>query len=362
MELARFSIALALSVAHTELGIASAARASSTESLEATASEAGNGTLLGTECTSTQKREFWDRFQIGKKYGKPCSEEDEWGNHIEYQNSASPKTIALYLYPGEDHNNAFGLCGEAKFDGVVCKRLHGQSEHYSVQFYRVSSVEEATEVIRSLPSDIKIKHLVLAGHGDPTSFQWGDGSEGSSDLSVEDETSDEFLDAVYPHLLIGSAGGSTVMLDACLNGKVIEDKNMVQHVAHRLAGATVYGSKISWGNDEFFLKDSRNFDANIVSENTGKNRIVRMQFGTGPLRDWSYYQGQFCDDKASQAERGVTEIQQCREACERSDTCKAFVWYPSGNKFAHRKCYLSDLCEEATDSSKGAMIFERPDA
>ncbi|CAK0793727.1 unnamed protein product [Prorocentrum cordatum] len=91
------------------------------------------------------------------------------------------------------------------------------------------------------------------------------------------------------------------MLDVCLNGKVIDAKNMVQHVAHRLAGAIVYGSKTSWDNDEFFLKDARHFDANVVSENTGNNQMVKMQFGTCPLRDWSYYQGEFCDGKASKA-------------------------------------------------------------
>jgi len=304
--------------------------------------------------------EFWKRFQVGKKYGKPCSQEDEWGHHAEYHNPRSPDTIALYIYPAEDHNNAFGFCAGGRFSLGFCHRIFSQSEHYSVHFHRVENVEEATALVRALPTNITIKHLVLGGHGDPTSLAWGEeGGSGTPELAVEDDASDDFFDAVYPYLQRGSSH-STVFLDACLNGKVIDDKNMVQHVAHRLAGAKVFASKISWANREFELGTSKDFAGKIISETTGVNRMTSERLGEGPLREWGFWPNEFCDDKQSRAEI-ASDMQQCRRKCESKAECKAFVWYPNGNKIPSSKCYLSNGCSETTTSSKGAMTFEKPE-
>jgi len=314
----------------------------------------------GSKCTKAQKDEFRKKFQIGAEFGKPCSKEDEWGHHLEYRHPESPKLIALYIYPKEDHNNAFGLCTDGgRFSAGFCHRIYSQTLHYSVFFQRVGSVEDATAVVRALPPEIKIKHLVLGGHGDPKSLAWGeDGGSGTPELAVEDDASDEFFDTVYPHLLRG-ATRSTVFLDACLNGKVIDDKNMIQHVAHRLAGVQVWASKISWDNDEFELGTAKDFSGKIISETTGVNRMRSEQFGEGPLRTWGFRANAFCDDKASKPE-AASELQQCRKACEGKATCKAFVWYPDGNKAKKNKCYLSNGCKETSSSSKGAMTFEKP--
>lgn len=320
----------------------------------------------GSQCTTQEKKRMLERFKIGAQFGKPCSEQDEWGVSVEYKNPRSPDLISLYIYPMEDHNNAFGFCTEAnRFSMGFCHRLYGQSEFYSVYFYRVHNVEEAIEVVRKLPSNIKIKHLVLGGHGDPTSLAWGEeGDDGTTNLAVEDDTSDEFFDAVYPFLLKNDGKTfSTVFLDACLNGKQIDDKNMVQHVAHRLAGAKVYASKISWANREFELDSSKNFAGKIIDEDTGKKRVDRMRvesYGTGELRKWGFSADEFCDDKASKPLGGVSELQRCRQRCEEDASCKAFVWYPNGNRGSHKKCYLSKKCDETSSSSNGALIFEKP--
>lgn len=319
----------------------------------------------GSRCTAYEKKQMLERFQIGAKFGKPCKDEDEWGDKLEYKNPKSPDLISLYIYPMEDHNNAFGLCTEGdgnRFSMGFCHRLFGQTEHYSVYFHRVHNVEEAIEVVRKLPANIKIKHLVLGGHGASESLGWGaEGGTGTIELEVEDDVADELFDAVYPHLLKNDGETfSTVFLDACLNGKKTDDKNMIQHVAHRLAGAKVYASKISWDNDEFELDSSKNFAGKIISEKTGKNRMRVEQYGTGELRKWTFWANEFCDDKASRHEQGVRELPQCRERCEADASCKSFVWYPEGNKDFFKKCYLSKKCEYSSPSKMGAMIFDKP--
>jgi len=314
----------------------------------------------GSKCTTAEKKKFQERFQVGKQYGRPCREESKWNSELAYENPKSPKTIALYIYPKEDHNNAFGFCEDGRFGLGFCHRVYSQSEHYSVVFRRVSSVEEAIEAVKGLPSDVEIKHLVLGGHGDPTSLQWGEyGGSGTTDLSVEDDTSDEFLDTVYP-LLVKGERGATVFLDACLNGKQIDDKNMVQHVAHRLAGARVFASRISWDNDEFSLDSGKDFSGKIVSDRTGRDRMRVEKYGTGELRTWGFLANTFCDDKDSKARPGVSKLVECREACEAKPDCGAFVWYPHGNKLKENKCYLAKDCEDIRTSSKGAITFERP--
>jgi len=267
-------------------------------------------------CNIKQKVQFFERFKIGSDYGKNCSQEASWSRHIEYVNPESPKTFALYIYPMEDHNNAFQLCGaDAKmFDGVTCKRLNEQGNHYSVQFIKVNSVEEATSFVRSLKSSFKIKHLVLGGHGSPTELEWGDGSTGTRRLSTN-AASEVFLDAVYPHLLLGPKG-STVMLDACENGKDVDgDKNMVQHVAHRLAGAQVFGAKNSFSYKDFELLDSEHFNAMITDRNQN-NKMVKLR------------------REAATSARHSLGIQLGTKTPDTSATCSSFVSTPVTSRMA----------------------------
>mmetsp|Transcript_78872 Transcript_78872/g.189320 ORF Transcript_78872/g.189320 Transcript_78872/m.189320 type:complete len:345 (+) Transcript_78872:72-1106(+) len=315
----------------------------------------------GTECTARERTLLWQRLGIGKAFGKPCSLESEWGSSMVYNNPASPNTVALFLYPEEDHNGAFNICDERKFDRVLCTRLFTQTEHYSLQFHRVPSVEGATRVVDGIPSDVTIKHLVLAGHGDPNSLMWGsDGPGITGSLSVEDDTTDGFLDKVYRHMIKGGDHRSTVMLDACLNGQPVDDKNMLQHVAHRLAGTRVFASTISWGNDQFFLVNGKEFTAKIKSK--GKNQMRTLSLDDPELQKWNFYPNEYCSDK-SPSPTIDQSLTTCREACERAGIlCNAFVFYPDGNARApHKKCYLSPQCEESDDSRLGSMIFEKSD-
>jgi hypothetical protein len=152
--------------------------------------------------------------------------------------------------------------------------------------------------------------------------------------------------------LKGKRDSSTIFLDACLNGKQIDDKNMVQHVAHRLAGAAVFASRISWDNDEFFLGTSKDFSGKIVSERTGKARmrVERCRLGLWNA-SWAVARGLHVSRVreariGEQSESGVSELQQCRERCEAKSDCKSFVWYPKGNKYADQKCFLAKDFEE----------------
>eukprot|EP00929_Paragymnodinium_shiwhaense_P021995 TRINITY_DN14190_c0_g1_i1.p1 TRINITY_DN14190_c0_g1~~TRINITY_DN14190_c0_g1_i1.p1 ORF type:complete len:399 (-),score=65.94 TRINITY_DN14190_c0_g1_i1:187-1290(-) len=326
-----------------------------------------DSTSEGYRCNADEKHRFWARFGIGKSYGKPCSEEEKWGNHVSYKKHPATDAIALYIYPQEDHNGAFDFCGEnegRKFDTVVCKRMLSQSDYYSVDFYRVNSVEEATWVVSRLQPSTKIKHLVLGGHGDSTILQWGSGSRGTTELSVGNAATEAFFDAVYPHMLLGEAGEgtSTVFMDACLNGKTLNDlgeKNMVNYVAHRLAGVKVFGSKISWDNDQFRLNHAEDFNASMISNKTGKDVMVKAKFGEGPLRDWGYLQNSACVLK--QYQEDTIDIAACREKCEASRACAAFTWFPTGNGGKdYKKCYLSKDCGAVKESKQQARVFFKP--
>eukprot|EP00929_Paragymnodinium_shiwhaense_P021996 TRINITY_DN14190_c0_g2_i1.p1 TRINITY_DN14190_c0_g2~~TRINITY_DN14190_c0_g2_i1.p1 ORF type:complete len:369 (-),score=59.61 TRINITY_DN14190_c0_g2_i1:115-1221(-) len=316
-------------------------------------------------CTANEKQQFWERFRVGKVYGKPCSEEERWGNTVIYDNPASD-VISLYIFPKEDHNGAFGLCGGNKFDPTVCKRMLGQSDYFSVYFRRVNSVEEATQIFSELAPSTKIKHLVLGGHGDATGLGWGTGEDGTAELAVGNAATVAFFDAAYPHMLLGEDGGatSTVFMDACLNGKTLHDlgeKNMVNYVAHRLAGVTIFGSKISWDNDMFHLRHAKDFGADIVSGRTGNDVMVKVKFGQGPLRDWGYSQNSVCVQKKYQ--KKTNDIAVCRKKCEASRACQAFVWFPTGNGVnSTKQCYLSTDCSQLKESTQQARVFFKPEA
>ena len=93
-------------------------------------------------------------------------------NELDYVNPAGVADV-LYIYPKEDHNGAFSMCSSGGIDPSVCFRLVNMAHHYSVHFVRVASVQEATTYVRSLPPTVRLKHVVLGGHGDPRSLAWG---------------------------------------------------------------------------------------------------------------------------------------------------------------------------------------------
>mmetsp|Transcript_122917 Transcript_122917/g.358764 ORF Transcript_122917/g.358764 Transcript_122917/m.358764 type:complete len:413 (-) Transcript_122917:10-1248(-) len=74
----------------------------------------------------------------------------------------------VWLYPTEDHNSAF------RINENVCHRLTVWSQKAcSVQFKRVSSVEEASRFLGKFPAN-SVMHIVLGGHGSRgKSLQWG---------------------------------------------------------------------------------------------------------------------------------------------------------------------------------------------
>lgn len=307
----------------------------------------------GAKCSEGDLTKFMQRFQVGGA----CKEFDR----LAYSNPQSPKTIALYLYPDEDlpeiFHGAFALCENFDLAQELCSRVLEQSEQYTVLVARVSNVEEATDVVKNLPEEVRIKHLVLGGQGEKEGLFWGDPEDHfTSALSPGSKASKEFLDAVYPHLLTGGDDQSTVFLDSCMTmGLDCKSKDLLQYVAHGLSGAKVFTSALSWNNKLVSLKgDGSDFKSKITSWLTKTDLMKGAQMGTGELKDWHMVSNAYCKDMKKK--KGVKELTACRAACEEGD-CAAFVWYKT--VLSSRVCYLSSKCKEGA-KKQDSLVFFKP--
>lgn len=332
-----------------------------------------NETATGTVCTEEAIADMKERFQIGDEFKRPCHLEHIWGDELFYSNPKNEKTIALYLYPKEDHNGAFGVCSGMELSPEFCSRILTDSDYMTVVFQRVSTVEEATDLVNDLSDDVVIKHLVLGGHGSPDSLHWGeDETEGTTKLETHALETERFLDAVYPHLLKGEEGQSTVFLDACLNAKKVCYTNMLQYVAHRLSGVKVFASKVSWSNEDFSLKGTgADFDGKIEQRKwfKKKNYMADAKFGSGELKDWEMETNHFCAFKDEMVKQEhISTMDTCHAACSADATCKAFIWYEGKSQHklrkhissVRKKCYLSTDCEILSEKVQGALVFYKP--
>ena len=176
-------------------------------------------------------------------------------------------------------------------------------------------------------------------------LRWG-GADTESDtvmpeLRVDEPVTRELLDALYPHLIVDGTERtrSTVFLDACLNGKPVADKNMLLFVAHQLAGAEVFASKISFDNSQFVLDNYLHFNAHIMSQK--QDKMVSAMFHPG-LRALYYHPNRVCKKKELVM---AQTMELCAELCQKAgDACKAFTYFPEGNKRVTQVCFHSKRC------------------
>ncbi|CAE7383544.1 unnamed protein product [Symbiodinium sp. CCMP2456] len=305
----------------------------------------------GSKCDSRDNGKMKSTFGMKGR----CQDQNE----LEYVNPAGAADV-LYIYPKEDHNSAFSLCSSGTIDPSVCYRLVHMAHHYSVHFVRVASVQEAIAFVKGMPSNVRLKHVVLGGHGDPRTLAWGSEDTESDtvmpELRVDEPATRELLDALYPHLTVDGTERtrSTVFLDACLNGRPVADKNMLQFVAHRLAGAEVFASKISFDNSQFVLDNYLHFNAQIID---GKqDKMVSAIFHPG-LRALHFHPNRVCKKKELVM---AQTMELCAELCQKAgDDCAAFIYYPNGNQRVTQVCFHSKRCDSMKRSKKGAMVFTK---
>mmetsp|Transcript_124653 Transcript_124653/g.364039 ORF Transcript_124653/g.364039 Transcript_124653/m.364039 type:complete len:351 (+) Transcript_124653:84-1136(+) len=307
------------------------------------------------ECTASQLSTLAARFEIGKQHGRTCANEAAWRDRLDYTHPTSRQEVAMYLYPRTgDHNDAFSFCANAagrSFDKVACFRLLQDTEHLSVWFDRVDTIEDAMGIVRSLPQGVTIRHMVLGGHGSPTELEWGDAriTPGQSKLAVDDPLTNELLDTLYSRLTTESI----VFLDSCQNAKRVDgQKNMLQHVAHRLAGVTIYASKECFSSSDVRLKDVEDFPGKIILEN-GRDVTARTNYMVPELRKWLYMQNRACEDIPDKPVlSGQATLEGCYSQCAGNHACKAIVYYPAPN----RACFISQECAH-TAPRQGPLLF-----
>ena len=160
------------------------------------------------------------------------------------------------------------------------------------------------------------------------------------EMQVDEPATEEFLGVLYPHLIVDGSDRtrSTVFLDACLNGKPVKDKNMLLFVAHQLAGAEVFASKISFDNSQFVLDNYLHFNARIVSKKDDK--MVSTMFHPG-LRELHFHPHRACKDK--QLVAAAQTMESCAELCQKAgNSCAAFTYFPEGNARINQVCYHSN--------------------
>jgi len=296
------------------------------------------------DCTGSQSAELASRF----KKDDLCEEEPDG---LKYVNPNSTKLVSLYLYPPKAAGrDAFNLCQGRVFDPAMCYRLWAQSEHYSVLLHRVDDIHEATSFVRRLPENVKIKHLVLAGHGTKQMLVWGSLADPDAypTLRVDEEGTNFFLAAVYSALVPHS---STVFLDSCSNAGKVSGKNLLQYVAHRLAGVTVYGSSDCFTGNLVHVEDAKDFKVRI--QKADQDLIVQANFGAPELRDWTYYQDETCAPVLEGPATSSQTLAECHARCEGSTGCRALAFEPAAGR-----CLLCGSRERVP--REGLMLLMKP--
>jgi len=282
-----------------------------------------------------------------------------------------------------------------KFDGYLCKRLHAASQHRSVVLFRVGSVKAAYDRISNYIrkfGNVRIKHMVLGGHGDQNSLDWGDDDDDDNDdddddgddhlgLRVYRDPAKRAIDLVtldffglISDFFVRADENPTLFLDSCLSGKSLHydgrhgKLNLAQFVAQLLfkSNVKVFASRACFENKDVEFLNGENFDA-IIRNASGKDAMIKLYLGDGELRDWGFHVNLFCKEKLlCDAPKANKDITGCRDYCKAEAVCKAIVWYPHGNckrkkRPCNRKCCISKDCDNTAESNRYAMIFMKPE-
>jgi len=207
----------------------------------------------------------------------------------------------VWIYPKSDHNDAFCI------NSNVCHRLTMWSQHAcSVQVLRVETVNQAWAHLSKYPDD-SIKHMVLGGHGDGSTIQWGGTPHGvlgvvgstkpvyvgsivspkepitendrifsrdfvgyvrkvgiaraliwdENDLTPQQISAKHFPNLEVKPSMVNSfflvlgqkmKRHGTIFADSCLSANSKENPNIAQYIAKRVGkGVRVIGSEVSFG-------------------------------------------------------------------------------------------------------------------
>ena len=163
-----------------------------------------------SKVSSTQSKEFDRKFTVS-------------GKDIDFKHSSSEK-MALFIYPKNDHNNAFRLTDHLKY------RLLALSKHYSVKVRYVGGVDEAADLIKA-SKDGETHHLVLGGHGTASSITFGYGG-GRAKLTKQTKIEPKIFEKLAPR--------ATILLDSCSAGL-----GLAEYISQLAPGRHVYGSEVT---------------------------------------------------------------------------------------------------------------------
>eukprot|EP00929_Paragymnodinium_shiwhaense_P028427 TRINITY_DN16476_c0_g1_i2.p1 TRINITY_DN16476_c0_g1~~TRINITY_DN16476_c0_g1_i2.p1 ORF type:complete len:336 (-),score=30.01 TRINITY_DN16476_c0_g1_i2:429-1436(-) len=208
--------------------------------------------VMNLEKLSIEKNdwEFWMRADLTPKtirvsdvrgVTRQISVYDEHGNFV------PGVPYVLFLQPEDDHNGAFS------FADLLCSRINcWQKRHYQVVMRRVSTTDEAMDVISKFP-DRSIHHVILAGHGSPLGLSWGGFSRWHGIMTKLGPTTKNFLRQLRQKLILV---GSTVLLDSCSTAADTRlGQNFFKFVASHFPGSRVIGSQQDLSDDMFELAD-----------------------------------------------------------------------------------------------------------
>lgn len=187
------------------------------------------------DCSWSGWKQFSDRFKLGLSSSNCNKLAHKDFNDV---NVCSEKNV-LYLYPWEDHNEAFCI------NYNVCHRMNSWYNHAcSVHMRRTHSVKRAMIELDDFPDD-SLMHAVVGGHGSGTSLHWGDGNQcGTSHLCVDSHNSKTFVQKLSRKM---HRHGS-IFLDSCLSSNPNERKNLASWVAQTVGkGIRVIGAEVSFG-------------------------------------------------------------------------------------------------------------------
>eukprot|EP00929_Paragymnodinium_shiwhaense_P034780 TRINITY_DN18880_c0_g1_i1.p1 TRINITY_DN18880_c0_g1~~TRINITY_DN18880_c0_g1_i1.p1 ORF type:complete len:453 (+),score=61.49 TRINITY_DN18880_c0_g1_i1:69-1427(+) len=189
-------------------------------------------------CDQAHKQEFAEEFGVNVD---ACHET----SHANFSNSREmcETNNVLYLYPAEDHNDAFCV------NTFVCGRMAGWHKNAcSVQLYRVQSVAEAVDVVLRFP-DSSIRHVVLGGHGWGWGLQWGPVERCGEGLFCAGEVESKYL---LGELAIKMQRHGSFFVDSCLGATSDPEKhwhgmNLAEWVAKVVErGIRVIGAELSF--------------------------------------------------------------------------------------------------------------------
>jgi len=197
-----------------------------------------------------------DTFDIASAFAGDCgSFKGDFYDHFYNVSRGSTKNV-LYLYPGEDHNDAFRL------NTNLCDRLKGwYTDAASVHMYHVNSVAHAKRIVEQYSYD-SIMLTVMGGHGSAKQLHWGSGSScGTSHLCKEDSTTESFLKTLAGRM---HEHGS-IFMDSCLTAS--DDRGLSWWVSQKVAkGIRVMGSIVSFSTVHWGRFGAGNYVNTVVAD------------------------------------------------------------------------------------------------